>query len=181
LNLLQTTRRPAYEPVITSLINDLARLACQSVLILDDYHVIDAPQIDETIAFLLEHLPAPLHLLILSRTEPSLPLARLRARNEISELRAADLRFSPAETAAFLRQNIPFELPPAAVGALVERTEGWVAGLQLVTLALQRHSPQQAERFLATLSGGQRHVLEYLAPALSVADRVSQPLDGLVV
>lgn len=169
LTLLHTARRPAFEPIITALINDLARLSCQSVLILDDYHAIDAPQIDETVAFLLNHLPAPLHLLILSRSEPALPLARLRARNEICELRAADLRFSPAETATFLRQNVPFELPSAAIDALMERTEGWVAGLQLVTLALQRQSPHQIERFLATLSGTHRHVLDYLATEVLAA------------
>ena len=169
LTLLHAARRPTFEPVITSLLNDLARLPCQSVLILDDYHAIDAPQIDETVAFLLEHLPASLHLLILSRTEPALPLARLRARNEICELRAADLRFSTADTATFLRQNVPFALPPAAVDALVERTEGWVAGLQLVTLALQRQSPHRVERFLATLSGTHRHVLDYLATEVLAA------------
>src|SRR5260370_10150793 len=171
LALLHMSRRPSLESVLATFINELAtfinelaQLACGGVLVLEDYHVITAPQIHESMAFLLDHLPATLHLLMLTRSDPPLPLARLRVHDDLSELHAADLRFSLQETRAFLRQALPFPLPAEAITRLEARTEGWVTGLRLLALALQgRKDPQDLEHVLATFTGSHRHILEYLA------------------
>ena len=150
--------------MLTTFINELTQLSSRGILVLEDYHDITARQVHETVTFLLDHLPATLHLIIITRSDPPLPLARLRARNELSELRAADLRFSLAETETFLQQAIQFPLSSGAITRLDARTEGWVAGLRLVALALQgRQEPQEVEQFLTTFAGSHRHILEYLA------------------
>jgi len=162
-DLLQTAQEPPLEVLLTALINDLAQFSRRCVLVLEDYHLITAPPIHDAITFLLDHLPATLHLIMLTRSNPPLPLARLRARNEIVELRAADLRFTLAETRAFLQQTIPFPLPPDVVTRLAEQTEGSVAGLRLLALALRGREDQEgAEHYLATFSGSHRPILEYL-------------------
>src|SRR5581483_503379 len=97
--------------------------------VLDDYHLIEAPAVDTALAFLLAHLPPQLHLVIATREDPPLPLAQLRARDHVTELRAADLRFTPSEAAAFLNSVMGLTLSPADIAALDERTEGWIAGL----------------------------------------------------
>jgi len=164
LTLLLTSRPPHFETVLTTFINDCSQLTKRGVLILEDYHAITSPQIHETMAFLLDHLPATLHLVILSRSDPPLPLARLRAHNDLYELHAADLRFSQEEARAFLQQTIPFPLSSEAITRLEARTEGWVTGLRLVALALRgRQEPQNMEHLLATFSGSHRHILEYLS------------------
>jgi LuxR family transcriptional regulator, maltose regulon positive regulatory protein len=182
LALLHTSRRPSLESVLATFINELAtfinelaQLACGGVLVLEDYHVITTPQIHESVAFLLDHLPATLHLLMLTRSDPPLPLARLRAHGDLSELHAADLRFSLQETRAFLRQALPFPLTAEVITRLEARTEGWVAGLRLLALALQgRKDPQDLEHVLATFTGSHRHILEYL-----VADVLSSQPEPL--
>jgi LuxR family maltose regulon positive regulatory protein len=163
LALLQTSQQPAFEAVLTAFINELAGLPGKCVLILEDYHLITARPVHETLTFWLDYLPPALHVVMLTRGDPPLPLARLRARNELNELRAADLRFSPEETRDFLRLAVPFALPAGAVERLAARTEGWPAGLRLVALALQRRrSPEEIETFLATFTGGHRPILDYL-------------------
>jgi LuxR family maltose regulon positive regulatory protein len=163
LPLLRQSQQIPFEALLTAFINDLAQLPNRYVLVLEDYHVIDSQQIHDTVAFLLDNLPPTLRLLIMTRSDPPLPLARLRARNDLSELRAADLRFSLAETQAFLQQALPFPLSVEAIARLEARTEGWVAGLRLVTLALYgRGEGQEIEMFLDSFSGSQRHILEYL-------------------
>ena len=107
------------------------------MLVLDDYHVIDARDVQDGMAFLLEHLPPQIHLVIASRTDPALPLARLRGRGELAEIRAADLRFTPGEAAAYLNEVMGLALTAADVAALEGRTEGWIAALQLAS-AIQR-------------------------------------------
>src|SRR5258708_4812726 len=175
LALLHMSRRPSLESELATFINELAQLACRGVLVLEDYHVITAPQIHESMAFLLDHLPATLHPLILTRSDPPLPLARLRAHGDLSELHAADLRFSLQETRPFLMQALPFPLPAEAITRLEARTEGWVAGLRLLALALQgRKDPQDLEHLLATFTGSHRHILEYL-----VADVLSSQPEPL--
>ncbi len=115
-------------------------------------------------AFLLEHLPAAVHVVLTTRSEPALPLARLRARQQLNELRPADLQFSLAETRAFLEQAVPLPLSPQAVERLAARTEGWAAGLRLVALALQGlETPAALEQFVSTFGGSHRPILEYLA------------------
>jgi LuxR family maltose regulon positive regulatory protein len=152
-----------FEATLTAFINQLAGLACRGVLVLEDYHNISAYQIHETVAFLLDHLPPTLRLILISRNDPALPLARLRAHGELYELRAADLRLTLAETQAFLQRAIPFALSPETIAYLEARTEGWAVGLHLVALALQgRHDPREIERVLGSISGSHRHILEYL-------------------
>jgi ATP/maltotriose-dependent transcriptional regulator MalT len=149
--------------VLTTFINELAQFEHRGVLVLEDYHVITSPQIHETVTFFPDHLPATLHLAILTRSDPPLPLASLCAHDDLYELHAADLRFSLEETQAFLRQALPFPLEASAILRLEARTEGWVAGLRLLSLALQqRKDPQDLEYVLTTFTDSHRHILEYL-------------------
>ena len=163
LAALRAAQMPSLESVLTPFLNELAHLPDQHVLILEDYHVITASEVNASLAFLIDHLPASLHVILLTRSEPNLPLARLRTRNELSELTAADLRFTLTETRNFLQQTLHVDLPPEVIARLEERTEGWAAGLRLIALALQgRSGSKETEEFLATFSGGHRYVLEYL-------------------
>jgi LuxR family transcriptional regulator, maltose regulon positive regulatory protein len=146
--------------VVTALIKRLEAQPDELALVLDDYHAIEEPAIHDSLAFLLRHLPPQLHLGISSRSDPPLPLARLRAGGQLTELRAADLRFTPEEAAAFLQEVWKLNLSVQTVAALETRTEGWVVGLQLAALSLQgRPDP---ERFLDSFTGTHRYVLDYL-------------------
>lgn len=161
LGLLQSVPPPPPETLLTALLNEVAALPAPVVLVLDDYHLVDARPVDEALAFLLDHLPPTLHLAITTREDPNLPLARLRARGRLTELRAADLRFTIAEATDFLRQMMGLELPAAAIEALEARTEGWIAGLQMAALSLQGRA--DAEDFIRAFTGSHRFVLDYLA------------------
>jgi LuxR family maltose regulon positive regulatory protein len=158
--------------VVTALINRLQDQPGELALVLDDYHLIDEPAIHDSLGFLLSHLPPRLHLAIASRSDPPLPVARLRASGQLAELRAADLRFTPEEAAAFLREVWKLDLPPEAVAALGARTEGWAVGLQLAALSLQGRPDPDA--FLAGFAGTHRYVLDYLSEEVlgRLADRV---------
>ena len=160
--LLGPPSPPSFEGLVTALINELAGQlgADEMLLILDDYHLIDAQPVHASLGFLLEHRPAALRLVLASRADPPLGLARLRGRGQLAELRAAELRFTVEEAAALLRQAAGPALPEAAVAALTARTEGWVAGLQLASLSLRQHS--DVAGFVATFSGSHRYVLDYL-------------------
>jgi len=158
--LAQSSRLPG-NPVATALINDLASRDEPIVLVLDDVHAIESPAVHDGIAFLVDHLPVGLRLVIASRSDPPLPLADLRAAGRLAELRSADLRFTPAEVAAFLGELWGLALPAEAVAALAERTEGWVAGLQLAALSLRDQSDPSA--FVAEFAGSHRFVLDYLS------------------
>jgi LuxR family transcriptional regulator, maltose regulon positive regulatory protein len=147
--------------VVTTLINRLEAQPDELALVLDDYHLIEEPAIHDSLAFLLSHLPPRLHLAIASRSDPPLPLARLRASGQLAELRAADLRFTPEEAAAFLHEVWKLELPPEAVVALEARTEGWAVGLQLAALSLRERPDPEA--FLDAFTGTHRYVLDYLS------------------
>jgi LuxR family transcriptional regulator, maltose regulon positive regulatory protein len=147
--------------VVTALINRLQTQPDELALVLDDYHLIDEPAIHDSLGFLLSHLPPRLHLAIASRSDPPLPVARLRASGQLAELRAADLRFTPQEAAAFLREVWKLDLPPEAVAALEARTEGWAVGLQLAALSLQGRP--DTEEFLDAFTGTHRYVLDYLS------------------
>jgi LuxR family transcriptional regulator, maltose regulon positive regulatory protein len=147
--------------LVTALINDLAAHDEPVVLVLDDYHVIGSREIHDGVAFLLGHLPPGLRLVIAGRADPPLPLADLRAHAQLAELRTADLRFTATEAAAFLGDLWGLTLPQDAVDALAERTEGWVAGLQLAALSL-RHQPDPSA-FVASFAGSHRFVLDYLS------------------
>ena len=163
LKLLSGSQQPPFEAVLTAFINELARLSGKRVIVLEDYHVIDSRQINDMLAFLLDYLPDTLHIIMLTRSDPPLPLARLRAQNELNELRAADLRFSLPEVQAFLQQTVSLPISPDVSMHLAERTEGWAAGLRLVALALQRFRGQpDLQSYIATFTGSHRPILEYL-------------------
>jgi ATP/maltotriose-dependent transcriptional regulator MalT len=148
------------EATLTPLVNELAALPTDVVLVLDDYHSVDGGLVDEAVAFLLEHRPSRLHVTIATREDPALPLARWRARAELTEIRAADLRFTPDESAAFLNQVMELDLSTGDVTALETTTEGWVAGLQLAAISLRGH--EDAAAFIRSFSGSDRFVLDYL-------------------
>jgi len=151
---------PDPEAVLADLLNDLAELPHETAIVLDDYHLIQAPAIHRAMAFVVDHLPPRAHLVIATRTDPPLPLARLRARGHLAGLRAADLRFSQEETAAFLLETMELPLPREQLVALAERTEGWPAGLHLAAIAL-RDRPDQAS-LVDALVGGHRYIVDYL-------------------
>ena len=176
----------SFQGLVTALINDLA--GEEAVLVLDDYHVISAQQVHESLAFLVEHRPAGICVVLASRSDPPLGLARLRARGQLTEIRVAELRFTPAEAAELLQQAAS-ALPEASVAALAARTEGWAAGLQLAGLSLRGHD--DASGFVAAFTGSHRYVLDYLAEEVlerqdeqlrtflletSVLERLSGPL-----
>src|SRR2546421_746117 len=163
LTLLQMPQPAAAETVLTLLTNDMGghgRDGGDFVLVLDDYHVIDAKPIDHALTFLLEHLPPQMHLVIATREDPQLPLARLRARGQLTELRATDLRFTPSEAAGFLNQGMGLNLSAEDITALERRTEGWIAGLQLAAISLQGH--EDAASFIRSFTGSHHFVLDYL-------------------
>jgi LuxR family transcriptional regulator, maltose regulon positive regulatory protein len=161
LGALRSSQLPPLEPILTALLNDLTTLSDSFILFLDDYHVLDAQPVDQALTFLVEHLPPQIHLVIATREDPQLPLARLRAGGHLTELRAADLRFTASEASAFLNQAMDLSLTAADVAALETRTEGWVAGLQLAAISLQGH-PNPA-RFITEFTGSHRFVMDYLA------------------
>jgi LuxR family transcriptional regulator, maltose regulon positive regulatory protein len=174
--LLEGLRSGSFQAVAT-LVNELADSADEVVLVLDDYHLIQAQSVHGSLGFLLEHLPASLRLVVASRADPPLPLARLRARGQLTELRAGDLRFSTEEVAELLRTAVGSELSEAAVAALGDRTEGWVAGLQLAALSLQGRGDITA--FVEGFSGSHRYVLDYLTE--EVLDRQPEPLRAFLL
>ena len=176
LTLLESPQ-PPIEAVLATLLNELSALPDEVVLVLDDYHVIDAREVQDGMAFLLEHLPAQLHLVIAGRADPPLPLARLRGRGEFVELRAADLRFTPEEAAGYLNQVMGLALTAADVAALEERTEGWIAALQLAALSLQGRD--DVAGFIADFAGDDRYIVDYLAE--EVLQRQPEPVQQFLL
>ncbi|MBI9047478.1 MAG: AAA family ATPase, partial [Anaerolineaceae bacterium] len=149
LGMLQNRHQPA-EALLTVLINEITTIANKFVLVLDDFHRIDALPIDNALAFLLEQMPPQIHLVIVTREDPALPLARWRARGKLTEIRTADMRFTIYEATGFLTQTMDLELSAEDIAALETRTEGWIAGLQMAALSLQ------------AFTGSHRFVLDYL-------------------
>jgi len=162
LAMVQAVPPPAPEALLSSLINDLAATPQPFVLVLDDYHLIQAPPNHQQMSFLLEYQPPQMHLVIATREDPPLLLSRLRAQGQITDIRQRDLLFTEEETADFLRRTMTLELPAADIAVLHRRTEGWIAGLQLAALSMQRTDQAQRGRFVADLSGSQRYILDYL-------------------
>ena len=160
LAALQSTQPLQIETILTTLLNEISNIPENFLLILDDYHLIESKQVDEALAFLLEHQPPQMHLVIATREDPPLPLPRLRARGLLTELRAADLRFTPAEAAEFLNQSMGLNLSAEDIAALESRTEGWIAGLQLAALSMRGH--QDTASFIKSFTGSHRFVLDYL-------------------
>ena len=159
LPLLQSADAPI-EPVLTIVINELGAVPHDVAVVLDDYHVVESPDIEEGMIFLLEHLPSQVHIVIATRADPRLPLARLRARGELVEIRAADLRFSHDEAATYLNAVVGLDLTAANVALLGERTEGWIAALQLAGLSMQGRA--DVGGFIAGFAGNDRYIVDYL-------------------
>jgi LuxR family maltose regulon positive regulatory protein len=196
-SLLNAPQQPPAESIVTLLLNDLLAGSEEFILVLDDYHFIKARQVHDALAFLLDHQPPAMHLVLVTRHDPPLPLALLRARGQISEIRERDLRFTPEEASAFLRQTMGLSLTSEAVKALEARTEGWITGLQLAALALQEDpGSADAESFVAGFTGDDRYVMDYLIaevlqrqpPAMreflrqtAILDRLSASLCNAVV
>ncbi|MCL4859636.1 MAG: hypothetical protein KJZ93_09530 [Caldilineaceae bacterium] len=163
---------PPVETILTSLINELATRTEPLLLVLDDYHVIEQPAIHRTLAFLIEHAPSQLHLVISSRADPPLPLARWRARGLLAELRTDDLRFTPEEALAFFHRAMRLPLSTTEVAKLSDRTEGWIAGMQLAALSMQ--GAANIQTFIRGFSGSNRYIIDYLVE--EVLNRQPEPL-----
>lgn len=156
LAALESPAPPSTESILTALINEITSITEDFILVLDDYHLIDAKTVDKAITFLLEHLPPHMHVVLATREDPPLPLAR----GQLTELRSADLRFTLSEAAGFLNRVMGLHLSPHDIVALEKRTEGWVAGLQLAALSLQ--GVQDIADFIQSFTGSNRFVLDYL-------------------
>ena len=161
LGVLQSPQASPIESILTDLINEITAFPENFIFVVDDYHSIDSKPVDEALTFLLEHQPPQMHLVIASREDPSLPLARLRVRGQLTELRAADLRFTPAEAAEFLNHVMGLNLSAENLAALEARTEGWIAGLQLAALSMQGR--EDIAGFVQAFTGSHRFILDYLA------------------
>ena len=194
VGVLQAPQPPPIKALLTALLNEITRLPDPFVLVLDDYHLIEAQAVDQALTYLVEHLPPQMHLVIATRQDPPLPLARLRARGHMRELRATDLRFTPSEAAEFLTQGMGLHLEAQDIALLSARTEGWIAGLHLAALSLQ--GQQDAARFIQSFTGSHQFVLDYLVEEAlgrqsasvqtfllrtSILDRMSGPLCDAVV
>jgi LuxR family maltose regulon positive regulatory protein len=189
LAMLNATPPPPLNNMLVVLINELSRLPDDFFLFLDDYHFIDAQEIHTALAYLVDNLPQKMHIVLSSRSDPPLPLSRLRARGQLTELRQADLRFTAGEAATFLNQSMGLSLTEEQVAALEARTEGWIAGLQLAAISLR--GKQDISAFVQEFSGSHRFVIDYLADEIlaqqpeglrqfleqtSILDRFTAPL-----
>jgi LuxR family maltose regulon positive regulatory protein len=158
--LLQSPQPFPAKKLMTAFVNDVVPVSTPAYLILDDYHAIESVEIDKAMAFLLDHMPPPMTLVITSRTDPGFPISRLRVRGEMTELRANDLRFSEVEAAQFLQKSMNLTLSPGQITALETRTEGWIAGLQMAALSMQGRA--DTATFIEAFTGSHRFVLDYL-------------------
>ncbi|MBU7318156.1 LuxR C-terminal-related transcriptional regulator [Paenibacillus oleatilyticus] len=161
MGMLQAPGPLPMETILTAVLNKITAIPDRFILVLDDYHVIDSRLIDDAIGFLLERMPAQMHLVIITREDPDLSLARLRVRDQLTELRTADLRFTSSEAAEFLGQVMGLRLSQEDVAVLESRTEGWIAGLQLAALSMQGH-PKDAASMIRSFTGSHHFVLDYL-------------------
>ena len=174
--LLQSPQPPPPESLLTALVNEIDSIHQDFFLILDDYHLVDSKQIDEALNFLIQRMSPQMHLVISSREDPLLPLAKLRARGELTELRDADLRFTPDEASSFLNGAMTLSLSPSDIASLETRTEGWIAGLQLAALSVR--AQPNASAFIASLTGSHHFILDYLLE--EVLHRQSLPIQNFL-
>ena len=168
---------PAMDALLTTLLNELTTVEDDFILVLDDYHLVDAPAIDEALTFLVEYLPPQMHLVITTREDPQLPLTRLRVRGQMVEVRASDLRFTPTEAAGFLNEVMGLALSAADVSALETRTEGWIAGLQLAALSMRGRT--DATNFVQAFAGDNRYIVDYLVD--EVLQRQPEPMRNFLL
>lgn len=160
--MLVSSESPSDHALVTSLMNDIADVTTPLFLVLEDYHLITVPAIHEAVGFLLDHHPPQFHLVIATRVDPPLPLARLRVRGLLTEVRIDDLRFTSDEAKAFFSQTMHLSLNTADVNALDERTEGWIAGLQMAALSVRGWDDARVAEFVAAFSGSHHYVIDYL-------------------
>ncbi|NIK79234.1 LuxR family maltose regulon positive regulatory protein [Paenibacillus castaneae] len=160
LAVLQTPQLPPIESILTALLNEIAAISTPFILVLDDYHATNSKPVDDAMCFLLDHLPAQMHLVMTTREDPSIPLARLRVRDQLTELRAADMRFTLSESEDFLNRIMGLNLSMDIIASLESRTEGWVAGLQLAAISIQ--GDHDADRLIQSFTGSHHFVLDYL-------------------
>ncbi|MHB1132172.1 MAG: LuxR C-terminal-related transcriptional regulator [Chloroflexota bacterium] len=161
LTALRSPQPPPNELLLTALVNALSEGTGDFVVVLDDYHVVESQAVHEAVTFLVEHLPPRAHLLVASRSDPPLPLARWRVKGDLAELRAADLSFTAEEAASFFRAAAGLDLAPADLATLERRTEGWIAGLKMAALSLR--GKEDVSAFIGAFSGSHHYVLDYLA------------------
>jgi len=157
---LYAAQAPSIHQIVTGLINDIINIEKELILVLDDYHVIELPAIHESLNYLLDYLPPQMCLVVITRSDPPLNLARRRGRGQLIEIRANELRFTPDETAAFLNETMQLELNETDIASLGQRTEGWIAGLQMAALSLQDEA--DPHHFVTTFSGDDHHIADYL-------------------
>ena len=161
LEILQAPQTQINEPLLTSLINEIAAtFSVEFVFVLDDYHLVESPRINEIIAFILNHLPSLMHMVVATRSDPSLPVALLRGRGELLEFRQGDLRFTNEEAAEFLNQIKRLQLAPNQIEALTTRTEGWISGLQMAAISMQGR--ENISEFIQSFTGSDRYIFDYL-------------------
>ena len=161
MDVLQASQsQPPTETILIAVLNEITTVPVPFLLVLDDYHVIESRAVDEALSFLVEHLPPQMHLVITTREDPAIPIPRLRVRRQVTELRAADLRFTPSEAAEFLNQVMGLNLSAEDLAALEARTEGWIAGLQLAALSMRGH--QDVSGFIRAFAGDNRYIVDYL-------------------
>jgi LuxR family maltose regulon positive regulatory protein len=177
LDMLQSPQPPPAEMILTPLINEIAAIQEKIILVLDDYHLIDAQPNHDALSFLVENLPPQMLLVIATREDPPLPLSRLRTRGQLTELRASDLRFTPSEAADFLNLMMGLELSEQNVNALEARTEGWIVGLQLAAISMREH--KDAAGFIKSFTGSHRLVLDYLIE--EVLDQQSERIKSFLL
>ncbi len=175
--LLRASPPPPAKTVLRALLNHLAVCPGPFLLVLDDYHLLQNSAVHEAVTFLVDHLPPQVHLVLLTRSDPPLPLGRLRARGQLTEVRAADLRFTPEETTLFLNQAMQLGLSEEALAALEARTEGWIAGLRLAALSLSGRTDK--ESFIRSFTGSHRYLVEYLVQ--EVVERQPEELQNFLL
>ncbi len=177
LGALQSAQTVSTQELTTILLNELDSVEDDFCLVLDDYHAIDSKAVDKLLAFFIDHMPRQMHLVLTTREDPALPLARLRAKNQLTEIRAAELRFTHSEAADFLNQVMGLNLSASEIAALETRTEGWIAGLQLAALSMQ--GKQDTTAFIRSFSGTHQFVLDYLLE--EVLQKQSDPLQEFLL
>ena len=177
LALLHSPQPPSLSTILTNLLNEIVQAGRELILILDDYHVIEDEAIHDSLLFLLDHLPGSLHLVLATRTDPELPLSRLRVRGQLLEIRTSDLRFTQQEATSFLVQRMGLPLAEEDVAILSERTEGWIAGLQLAALSLRKR--QDLTAWVSDFAGSHRFVLDYVQQ--DILARLPLPLQDFLL
>jgi LuxR family maltose regulon positive regulatory protein len=175
--LLDVLQSSPIESILTALLNEIAAMSDDFIVVLDDYHLTDAEPIDNALTFIVEHLPVQMHLVVITREDPALPLPRLRTRNQLIELRATDLRFTPSEAAEFLNQVMELSVSAEDIAALETRTEGWIAGLQLAALSMK--GQEDVSGFIQAFAGDNRYIVDYLVE--EVLQRQSEPVKNFLL